>query len=140
MCKLFREYRILERTDLESSEPEFLTRIETKRKEVPFLDYRGNLCWWTDLLFIVDPRFPVGDVHHLVAAEVHRHRTDEGIIGGSGRWDPSKARLQINGSLYARFKTKGMRAPRCELCENGDMILPSERFFDSVYKPGTDEP
>jgi hypothetical protein len=97
------------------------------------VDHHGNECWLTDLLFIVDPRFPVGDPRHDVASDINRHRTDSGLVGGSGQWDPGKARLQINGVVYGRFSTKGGREPHCALCESGDIIPPWKRFKDSAY-------
>lgn len=136
LVKLWTESRILERIG-----PEFLSREEPKRKERPFTDHLNNTCWWTILLFVVDPRYPVGDYRHSVAEQVNRHREnkDSGIFCGSGKWDPGKSRLQIDGNLYGRFKTKGGKEPHCELCENGDMI--QQRFYDSVYgKTGSHEP
>ena len=53
----------------------------------------------------------------------------------SGRWDPGKSHLQIDGTVYGRFQTKRGRAPHCALCEGGDMISIEERFIDSIYRP-----
>jgi hypothetical protein len=133
LCKLFKEHRLLER--MESGEYQF--RVESKRKTEVFVDHHNNECWWTDLLFITDPSFPVGHPRHEVAARINRHRTEAGVIGGSGQWDPGKGFIQIEGKLYRKFKTKGGKEPHCELCENGDMIPSSERFYDSTYRPGT---
>lgn len=133
LCKLFNENRIWERAE----SGEFQYCIEPKRKGAAFVDEHGNECWWTDLLFVTDHRFPVGHVRHEVVREANRQRTDAGIIGGSGRWDPSKAYVQIDGRIYGRFKTKGGRKPHCALCEGGDMIHPNARFRESKYRPST---
>jgi hypothetical protein len=106
--------------------------IESKRKSQPFVDYHGNVNTWNDNLFVLDDAFQVGHHEHQVAL-AHRHRTDSGIIGGSGLWDPKE--IMIRGINYRKFSTKGGRDPSCELCERGDMISPSDRFYDSRYKP-----
>jgi len=139
MCRLFSQHRIIERTNLDGGSGEFTAHIDRKRKSSPLIDHHGNECWWTDLLFIIDPRFPIGDPRHDVASEVNRHRTDDDVIGGSGKWDPSKSQLQIDGIVYRKHKTNGGRIPTCTLCEGGDMIPPSERFRDSTYRPGEDD-
>ena len=114
---------------------ELLGAVDPKRKERPLIDQFGNECWWTDLLIVIDPRFAKGDPRHQVAAGVNRHRSDTGTICGSGKWDPGKAELQIDGRFYARFRTRRGREPHCMLCENGDMIAKGDRFRDSVYRP-----
>jgi hypothetical protein len=137
LCRLFEQNHILERTNIEGQNPdaEFIGKIDSKRKNQPLIDHHGNECWITDLLFIVDSRFPQGDPRHEIANEVNRHRTDDGVVGGSGRWDPGKSHLQIDGTVYGRFQTKRGRAPHCALCEGGDMISIEERFIDSIYRP-----
>jgi hypothetical protein len=120
---------------------EFDFRIDPKRKELPFEDSRGNKCHWRELLFITDPKYPIGDNRHEVVREAHRHRTDDGTIGASGKWDPGKAYIQIDGKIYGKYRTKQGRKPYCQLCENGDRIPDAERHLDSDYpKSGNIEP
>ena len=52
-------------------------------------------------------------------------------------WDPKEMMIgrffwDLN---FREFKTKGGRVPHCHLCERGDMIPPSERFFHPKYSP-----
>ena len=132
---LWNKARIEER--LEANE--LIGHIDSKRKQDrPLIDHNGKECWWTDLLFVVDPRYLAGDYRREVARKVNRHRSDDGTICGSGKWDPGKARLQIDGIMYARYETKGGRSPHCELCEGGDCIPVEKRFFNSEYKPDCD--
>ena len=128
---MFNEHRLWER----AQEGEFQYRIEGKRKKNPLLDWHQNECWWTDLLFITDSRFDVGDVRHDVVREANRHKTDSGVICGSGKWDAGKAYVQIDGKVYGKFKTKGGRPAHCALCEGGDLIPPEQRYQDSEYRP-----
>lgn len=129
---MFNENRLWERAEA----GEFQYRIESKRKPAAFIDHQGNECWWTDLLFITDPCYKVGDPRHNVVREANRHRTETGVIGGSGKWDAAKAYVQIDGRVYGHFKTKGGREPHCALCEGGDRIPPEERYWDSKYGKG----
>jgi hypothetical protein len=131
LCRLFNDRKIWER----AVAGELQYHIESKRKEAPLIDVHGNECWITELLFVTDPNFPIGDPRHDVALDANRHKTDAGVIGGSGKWDPGKGQIQLDGKIYAKFRTRGGRQPHCELCEEGDMIHPSERFRDSVYRP-----
>lgn len=130
---MFNKHRIWERA--QAGELDY--RIDAKRKkDRPLIDHRGTECWVTELLFVTDRRYPPGDFRHNVVREANRHRTDAGVFCGSGKWDPGKADLQIEGRLYARYQTKRGRKPRCEICETGPMIWPWHRFVDSKqYRP-----
>lgn len=131
MCRLFNENRIWER----ALAGEYAYRIDERVKGTAFEDHKGNICTKTQLLTIWDPRYESGDPRREVAAQVNRHVTDSGVVGGSGLWDPAKAELSIQGTRYRKFKTAGGREPRCELCEGGDMIPETDRFVDSEYRP-----
>jgi len=128
---MFNEHRLWER----SQAGEFQYHIEEKRKLEVFIDHHGNNCWWTDVLYITDSKYEVGDTRHDVVREANRHRTEAGIIGGSGKWDAGKAYVQVNGIVYGKYKTKGGREPHCALCESGDMIPREQRYRDSDYPP-----
>jgi hypothetical protein len=128
LCKVFTLHRIWERAQA----GEFRYEIESKRKTQPFVDHHGNINTWNDNLFVLDDAFQVGERQHQVAL-AHRHRTDTGVIGGSGLWDPKE--ILIHGINYRKFSTKGGREPLCELCERGDMVRPQERFYESRYRP-----
>ena len=133
---MFNEHRIWER----AQSGEFSFYIKESRKAAPLIDQHGNECWWTDLLFVNDPNFPEGDHRHNVVREANRHRTDTDVIGGSGKWDPGKAYIQINGKIYGKFRTRGGREPHCALCEGGDMISLEKRFHNSIYRPSGTPP
>src|ERR1700686_4843087 len=83
LCKVFALHRIWER----AQSGEYRYAIDSKRKSQSFTDHHGNVCVWNDSLFVLDDSFPVGDKRHQVAL-AHRHRTEDGVIGGSGQWDP----------------------------------------------------
>src|SRR5579871_5372147 len=99
LCKVFARLRIWERAEA----GEFRYQIASKLKSQAFVDHRGNVNTWNDNLFVLDDTFQVGDRRHQVAV-AHRHRTDDGIIGGSGLWDPKEIMIrQIN---FRKFSTK----------------------------------
>lgn len=131
LCKLFNEHGIWERAQA----GELNYRVDAKQKTEPFVDRHGNVCTHTELLTVWDDRFPQGDHRREVASQVNRHRTMDGLVGGSGMWDPGKGEMQIHGKRYRRFKTKAGIGPHCELCEGGDMIPPEQRQHDSTYRP-----
>jgi hypothetical protein len=87
---------------------------------------------WNEELFIRDMRFPENDPRRQVC-RAHRHLMEDGTPGGSGLWDPKE--ILIEDVNYRKFQTSGGRLPHCELCEHGDMIPPSERFYASTYRP-----
>ena len=128
LCKVFALHRIWER----AQSGEFQYEIRSKRKTEPFTDHLGNVCTWNDNIFITDNKFAVGHHRHQIAI-AQRHRTDDGTIGASGLWDPKA--MMISDINYRKFSTKAGKAPRCQLCERGDMIPVSGRFYDSKYKP-----
>ena len=132
-CKVFRVKNLYRRA--ESGEFR-LDAIRPKRKLNPFIDHRNIVNTWTELQSIMDDRFPIGHHRHEVAL-LHRHRADDGTIGGSGMWDPKEMMIRrlfwdLN---FREFKTKHGREPHCNLCERGDMIPKKERFFNPKYAP-----
>jgi hypothetical protein len=130
--KFFKQHDFLKR----AHSGEFRQEIESIRKKKAFVDHKGNACTWTDLLFLIDDNFTQGHHLHQVAL-AHRLRTDNGTICGSGLWDPkammiSRLFFDVN---YREFRTKGGRAPVCNLCERGDMIPPNKRSYSPKYSP-----
>ncbi len=131
MCKLFNDHKVLERVE----SGELKHRTDMKRKTKPWTDRHGNILTHTENLTVWDDTREEGDPLRVVAQAVNRHLTEEGIVGGSGRWDPAKGELQIRGTIYRQFKTTKGRVPICKLCESGDTV--EKRFEDSTFQPNT---
>ena len=123
MCRVFRAERILERAQA----GEFSIETIDKPKSVPFTDHKGQVCITNRNLYIRDHRFEPNDQRHEVA-RVHMHITVSGTIGASGLPEPKE---MVIGDLY--YRGRGNRP--CALCEGGDMIPDSERFWGSTYHP-----
>jgi hypothetical protein len=124
MCRIFNEEKVLDRA---GAGLEFGLEIVDKPKQNPFRDSNGRWCTINRNYYIRDSRFLSDDPRHEVA-RVHMHITETGEIGASGKPDPKE--MIIHGVEY---RGRGFR--RCELCENGDMIPPDQRFFNSTYGP-----
>jgi hypothetical protein len=103
------------------------------RKLKPHRDYRNRLCTFNQMSRVIDPRFPQGDQRRTVA-KLHRHLTDSGEPGFSGKYDP-KSITTSEGVKYMEM----LKEPNstCDLCEAGDMISPWRRHVHSKYCPGT---
>jgi hypothetical protein len=126
-CKLFADLRFMER--VESGEL-LLDRPSTAQKTKPFEDDYGRWCIVNEQNRILDPRFAPKDPRYE-AVKTHRHITDTGEIGASGKYDP-KTITTPDGIKYQPLPYANST---CELCESGDMIHPRNRFRHSKYRP-----
>lgn len=127
MCNIFAEMRIMERVASGNLD---LERIEVRQEQKPWVDRQGKLLVANEQNLIRDYRFPTDDPRHKVA-KTHRHLTDTGEPGASGKHDP-KSITTPDGVRYLLLPDADST---CELCESGDMIHPDDRFQDSIYKP-----
>jgi|HubBroStandDraft_1064217.scaffolds.fasta_scaffold30335_3 hypothetical protein len=125
MCRIFKEHRLWERAEA----GEFRIDIQTTRMDLPFVDHKGQTCVWSDEVFLLDDQYPRGHHRHEVVRG-HRFRLEDGSIGASGMLDPKA--MMIIDTNYRGLKHK---KPACQLCEQGDMIAPAERFHGSKYRP-----
>jgi hypothetical protein len=75
---------MLERVNLGELELRLQSRTP---KTKPFRDHNGKWCLENENSLILDPRFPTDDPRHT-AAKTHRHITDTGEAGASGKHDP----------------------------------------------------
>jgi hypothetical protein len=108
---------------------EFRLQAKRKRMKEPLIDHAGRIRVWTEENYLLDDRFAKGDDRHIVLRS-HCYRTEELTIAGSGKIDPKE--ITIGGINYRQLVPD---APRCELCETGDMIPLEDRFLSSTYKP-----
>lgn len=125
MCRIFEKERLWERMEA----GEFTLYTDSRPRNPPFIDHRGQKCVRTEEHFLRDNRYPPDDDRHIVL-RAHCFRTEDGLIGASGKIDPKE--ILLNGVNYRQLED---RNPHCELCEGGDMIPLEERFYSSKYKP-----
>jgi len=125
MCRIFEAERLWDR--MEAGEFKLFTR--SRRRTPPIIDHKGQRCVYTEEHFLKDERYPPDDDRHIVL-RAHCYRTEDGLIGASGKVDPKE--IMLNGINYRQLEH---RNPRCELCEGGDMIPVEQRFYGSKYKP-----
>jgi hypothetical protein len=121
------DLRLLERVEAGELRLQVLSTTEKKN---PKQDHQGKLCVTNEMSLIVDDRFDPADARHQLA-KLHRHITDSGETGASGKRDPKW--IYLDG---IRYQIHSPELPRCELCQSGDMIPPGERFRSSTYRPG----
>lgn len=101
------------------------------RKTQTRTDYKGRVLTQNENSLVVDTVFQPTDPRHTVA-KVHRHLTDNGEAGESGLYDPKT----ITTKEGIKYQPLPYETSRCELCEAGDVIFPSERFmFSKWYRP-----
>jgi hypothetical protein len=129
LCKIFNTKEILSKAE----RGEYLTAVVKNKIQHPTRDRKGNLASWTEWLHVTSNEHPVGDPRHEIAL-AHRRVSDEGVVCGSGKWDPKE--MMLSDIKYEKFRTRRGREPHCELCEGGDMIHPLHRQHDSHYRPG----
>jgi hypothetical protein len=110
---------------------EFVLRTESTPINPPRPDYQGRLRMANEEHFLEDPRFPPKHERHIVL-RAHCFRLIDGSIGASGKVDPKE--MLIGDIQYRQLEFVN---PTCALCNSGDMIPYSERFFSSKYKPDT---
>lgn len=127
--RIFNALQILARVD--KGELQWVP-LSLTPKSNPFIDHNGQLCTKNEMKLIVDPRFPKPDQRHTVV-KTHRHITDVGTPGASGKYDP-KTITTPEGVKYQPIPPNEPNGV-CELCEAGDMIPPWDRFRSSKYKP-----
>jgi hypothetical protein len=92
-------------------------------------DHKGRIGKWQQNIYLRSDSYKWGELRHAVL-EAYCARTQSGKITWSGLIDPKK--IVIDGIFYRQLENVN---PRCELCENGDMIPVEARFRKSKYKP-----
>jgi len=125
MCRIFEAERLWERMEA----GEFKRHTDSRPRNPPFIDHKGQKCVTNEEHFLRDARYPPDDDRHIVL-RAHCFRTEDGSIGASGKIDPKE--ILLNGINYRQLAFVN---PRCELCEGGDMIPVEQRFFNSKYRP-----
>jgi hypothetical protein len=127
MVRIFERERLWERG--QGQRAEFRLRTESRPMKNPRLDYNGKLLVANENHYLLDDSYSAKDPRHIVL-HAHCFRTIDGEIGASGKIDPKE--IFIEGTEYRQLE---FRNPRCELCEEGDMIPQNERFMSSTYRP-----
>jgi hypothetical protein len=125
MCRLLEHHRLWGRMQA----GEFRLRTERTVKRNPSKDYKGRLIVANEENFILDDNFPAKHECHIVA-RLHCHRLADGSIGASEKMDPKE--LLIGNINYRQLDFKN---PLCSLCEGGDFIPRSKRFYNAKYRP-----
>lgn len=127
LCKILDSTRLLDRA--RSGELRMIHERPTIKKN-PRRDYLGNWLTHNQETRIIDMRFKD---ERRIAAKLHRHLTETGKAGASGKYDPKTITLP-DGTKYQPSDPPG--SP-CELCEAGNVIFPWKRFRESKYRPST---
>ena len=133
LCRLFEKHvcRVPQPKDLEQAGRILGLRyvLERTRKPKPSHHWKHRLLIYNEQHFLLDDKYPKGHPRHI-AFKSHCFRTDTGIIGGNEKLDPKT--IIIDRFRYIQLATVD---PVCEVCTDGDMIPPSERFYSSAYRP-----
>ena len=128
ICRILRQQRLWKRYRA----GEFRLKTVTKDRNPPFLDYKKQECVQNQEHFLLDDAHPATHKRHIVLRG-HCFRLRSGKIGASGRIEPKEITLGDINYRQLEFVN-----PRCQLCEEGDMIPLEDRFFSSTYRPKTE--